>query len=103
MSHRWLPPSLLGLAALGALGVAIWAFGQGVGWMAIVPFLALAAALALWKLPRAATYTFTLAAVAIAVPAIFLGDLWLYFLPSGLLALMAGALRLVTPDRGPAR
>lgn len=99
MSHRWLPPSLLALATLGALGIAIWATGQGVGWLVFLPVMALAGALALWKLPQAATYTFTLAAVAIAVPALFLGVLWLYFLPSGLLALMAGALRLLAPSR----
>lgn len=99
MSHRWLPPSFLGLAALGALGIAIWAAGQGVGWLVFLPFLALAGALALWKLPQGASYTFTLAAVAIIVPVVFLGELSLYFLPSGLLALMAGALRLLAPSR----
>ncbi|OMG58721.1 hypothetical protein BJN44_01125 [Tessaracoccus sp. ZS01] len=81
------------------MGVAVWAVGQGATWLAFIPAFALGAALVVWKQPYGMSATFTAAAVTVIAALLLLGDVWLYFLPSALIASMAAALRLAVPVR----
>lgn len=89
MKQRWLAPALLALAALGAVGVAIYGTTLGAN---LIPYLspaALLAALALWGSKWRTPATIVAVAVTVAIVVLAALSIGLYFVPSAALAAMA--------------
>ncbi|QXT63936.1 hypothetical protein [Tessaracoccus palaemonis] len=102
MHHRWLPPSILGLAALCAAVIGGWAVVEGATILVLLPAVVLVAALATWRTKVGVWVAFGGAALALIVGMV-LGDLVeAYLLPAALFAAMAAALKLA-PRRAEVR
>ncbi len=100
MKQKWLAVALIGLAALGAFGVAIaLGLGSTASTLHLVAGVLLAAPLALRRFPWWAWAALGAVGVSVVI-AIALGASGLYLVPSAFLAAIGAAMELAAPGKG---